>query len=1110
MTSVSNTTINGIQILFPHQPYKVQHEYMSKVLECLHKTANGILESPTGTGKTLSLLCSSLAWLENHKALQQAMVLQGSVTDSQKNFISQLWDQLELAVGERKQQTTIFSVPRIIYSSRTHTQLSQAVQELKKTNYKHVRAVVLGSRDQLCLHSEVSKLQNNAAKLHACRAKVNARACPFYLNVEQKILGEKDYQTNSVIDIEDLVKLGKKHTCCPYYAARSLKSKTDIIFTPYNYLIDPKSRKAHGIELQGNVLIFDEAHNIENVCEESMSFQLKSADIALCISEVSQVIDKMKDINNLDFSQDSGAPDFTLADLSILKVMFCELEEVLDSTVATEGVAGCTKPGDFMLEVLAKVDLTAQKKDIVLDLLDKVILFLTVNNTSPWMTKGAGLQKFSDMLRILFSKASLGTTSNIIKKEFSRMYKIFLQPEPLKTQQKQVDVWTVATKTNKKQGWILNCWCFSPGLGMQDIVDQGIHSMILTSGTLSPLNSFAAELGQPFPIQLENPHIISDDQVYIGVVSQGPDGTPLNSSFKNRSDKKYIQSLGRTILNFSRIIPDGLLVFFPSYSVLKQCNEHWEESGLWQSMCAVKPIFIEPQGKDAFQESIEQFYNKIYAPESRGASFFAVCRGKVSEGLDFSDRNARAVIITGLPFLPFLDPRVKLKMSYLDEEQNNKGLSGNEWYMQQASRAVNQAVGRVIRHRNDYGAVLLCDNRFAEKRINSQLSLWVRDRVKSYTTFGPALRDLSKFFKNLDVTGLHKAQAGVSKQSSSSCVQPVINKLDSSCISIQDVAGNKISQSTGKSESMSHEEEDPFRGYLLPLKPNDQVHQTTGKRKSVFDALEECDSKNFNDTQNVISSPSLDMGVKNANQISTLDSKDAKKNCKRRKINMKLQGIDGELNCEPHTSVGANPLKIENSREIWKKHLIKIKLLLGKTPDYAKFCSAIKEYKNERDVKQFASVMKQVFSNVAEGKKFIEITSQIVSVNERVEFLRLCESKMEKTLYNENKESQRCEGDVSGGSSVLTSYSSQPDKVSSQPRALSFFSGLEHTCCWCKEKARVPIRTSCRNTYCYLCLKQLAKDKANCVLCQKLLKKHKSERLYFSSAPISQKVKLYS
>ena len=39
-------------------------------------------------------------------------------------------------------------------------------------------------------------------------------------------------------------------------------------------------------------------------------------------------------------------------------------------------------------------------------------------------------------------------------------------------------------------------------------------------------------------------------------------------------------------------------------------------------------------------------------------------------------------------------------------------LSGQEWYAQQATRAVNQAMGRVIRHRHDYGAIILADERF--------------------------------------------------------------------------------------------------------------------------------------------------------------------------------------------------------------------------------------------------------------------------------------------------------------------------------------------------------------------------------------------------------------
>eukprot|EP00959_Pyramimonas_sp_CCMP1952_P429331 8991745-Pyramimonas_sp.AAC.1 len=44
-------------------------------------------------------------------------------------------------------------------------------------------------------------------------------------------------------------------------------------------------------------------------------------------------------------------------------------------------------------------------------------------------------------------------------------------------------------------------------------------------------------------------------------------------------------------------------------------------------------------------------------------------------------------------------------------------LTGDQWYVQSAMRAVNQAVGRVIRHRNDYGAIILADERFSAQSL---------------------------------------------------------------------------------------------------------------------------------------------------------------------------------------------------------------------------------------------------------------------------------------------------------------------------------------------------------------------------------------------------------
>lgn len=65
-------------------------------------------------------------------------------------------------------------------------------------------------------------------------------------------------------------------------------------------------------------------------------------------------------------------------------------------------------------------------------------------------------------------------------------------------------------------------------------------------------------------------------------------------------------------------------------------------------------------------------------------------------------------------------------------------------------RAVNQAIGRVIRHRNDYGAIILLDTRFNNPRLKSQLSLWLRNHIKVIGNFGEIIRDLITFYRNAE------------------------------------------------------------------------------------------------------------------------------------------------------------------------------------------------------------------------------------------------------------------------------------------------------------------------------------------------------------------------
>ena len=126
-------------------------------------------------------------------------------------------------------------------------------------------------------------------------------------------------------------------------------------------------------------------------------------------------------------------------------------------------------------------------------------------------------------------------------------------------------------------------------------------------------------------------------------------------------------------------------------------------------------------------------------------------RGKGSEGIDFSDEAARGVFIIGIPFplSPNIDIKINLKMKYLDQIQDKKSeksISGQYWYDIQAVKSINQGIGRVMRHKKDYGVIGLFDSRFCKKpQVKSNLSDWARE-VLSEDSFDVFEKKVSKFF----------------------------------------------------------------------------------------------------------------------------------------------------------------------------------------------------------------------------------------------------------------------------------------------------------------------------------------------------------------------------
>jgi Rad3-related DNA helicase len=72
--------------------------------------------------------------------------------------------------------------------------------------------------------------------------------------------------------------------------------------------------------------------------------------------------------------------------------------------------------------------------------------------------------------------------------------------------------------------------------------------------------------------------------------------------------------------------------------------------------------------------------NSPYFPV-KGGLLLAVCRGRASEGIDFSDNNARCVITLGIPYPNLKDEEVVFKRDY-NNEQNKRSsqvMNGSDW-----------------------------------------------------------------------------------------------------------------------------------------------------------------------------------------------------------------------------------------------------------------------------------------------------------------------------------------------------------------------------------------------------------------------------------------------
>jgi Rad3-related DNA helicase len=247
--------------------------------------------------------------------------------------------------------------------------------------------------------------------------------------------------------------------------------------------------------------------------------------------------------------------------------------------------------------------------------------------------------------------------------------------------------------------------CLDPTLALKPVLEEAYASLIM-SGTLSPLDLFTETLG------------LSDAKTHTYSAIAKPENirTYVDVSVTTRFEERsagMLELYGDRISKIMKKVPNGALIFFPQRRLMNEAAQLWRKTGFIKRhgnnlFMGSKKVFVE--GTRASQNShIVDNYKKTARTE-KGAVLFAVFRGRNAEGSNFPYEEARGIFNVGVPYADYHDPLVKVQIEYFNKK---KPRLGELWYLMDAFRAANQAMGRGIRHRDDWCHFYLMDRRYA-------------------------------------------------------------------------------------------------------------------------------------------------------------------------------------------------------------------------------------------------------------------------------------------------------------------------------------------------------------------------------------------------------------
>ncbi|ANZ76199.1 BA75_02347T0 [Komagataella pastoris] len=731
--------IDDLPVIFPYPKiYPEQYAYMCDIKRTLDIGGNCILEMPSGTGKTISLL---------------------SLTVSYQMFYPE----------HRK----------IIYCSRTMSEIEKALIELtklmdfrtKELGFKeNFRGLGLTSRKNLCLHP-ISQERKGIVVDEKCRRMTNGQLslqvakgeadkdqlCSFHEKMND--LDPHEYIPVGVYSFEELIKYCKGVGICPYFTVRRMMSFCNIIIYSYHYLLDPKIAQRVSKELsKESIVIFDEAHNIDNVCIESLSLDLTNDTLKKASRGVNSLAKKVDEIKRVDSQKLQDEYEKLVEGLRATESSRNEelimANPILPDDILTESIPGNIRRGEHFVMFL---------KRFIEYLKTRMKVLHVVSETPASFLQHLKLLTFIERKPLRFCAERLALLVKTLElneiEEFIALKDIATFATLVSTYETGFQLILEPYETENASGPnpILHFTCLDASIAIRPIFDR-FSSVIITSGTISPLDMYPKMLKFDTVIQESYTMTLSRRSFLPMIVTKGSDQVSISSRFEIRNDPSVVRNYGTLLIEFSKITPDGLVVFFPSYLYMESIISMWQNMGILDEVWKYKLILVETPDSQETSLGLET-YRKACS-NGRGAVLLSVARGKVSEGIDFDHHFGRTVLMIGIPF-QYTESRIlKARLEYLRDHHQIKE---NEFLSFDAMRHAAQCLGRVLRGKDDYGIMVLADRRFSRKR--NQLPKWIAQNLLDADTnlsTDMAIANAKKFLRTLAQPSNPKDQEGVS------------------------------------------------------------------------------------------------------------------------------------------------------------------------------------------------------------------------------------------------------------------------------------------------------------------------------------------------------------